>query len=72
MSTIIKVGKKGIVVIPKKYRELLGLKENSLIQMEIRNNELVIKPFSPKRVKLKGRVQEIVLKLKREELELEG
>ena len=72
MSTIVKIGKKGIIVIPKKYRELLGLEENSLIQMEIRNNELIIKPFHPKRVKLRGRIQEIVSKLKREELELEG
>jgi len=72
MSQIIKIGKKGVIVIPKKYREVLGLKENSLVRIEIKGNEIVLTPFMPKRVKMGGRVQEIVSKIKREELELEG
>lgn len=40
--------------------------------MEVRGNEIVIKPFEPRRVKLGGKASRIVARLKREEIRLEG
>jgi len=71
VSTISKIGRKGVVVIPKKLREALGLREGSLILMEVRGGELVLRPYAPKRVKLAGRVSQILKNLKMEELNLE-
>lgn len=68
---VTRVGKKGVVVIPKKLRDALGLVENSLITMELKGSEIALKPFTPKRVKLGGRISRIVSEVKWEELKLE-
>ena len=70
---ISKIGKRGVIVIPKKFRDKMNLSEGSLVilKLERDRNAIVIQPFSPKRVKLGGRVSEIVKQLKREEYELE-
>ena len=72
MQVITRVGRKGVIVIPKKLRESLGIKEGSHVMMVIRDNAIVIKPFEPRRVKLDGKVSQIVARLKREEIQLEG
>ena len=71
VSAISKIGRKGVVVIPKELREALGLREGSLILMEVRDGELMLRPYTPKRVKLAGRVSQILRSLRREELDLE-
>lgn len=71
-SVITRVGRKGVVVIPKKLRDAVGLEEGSYVIMEIRGGGILLKPFTVKRVKLGGRVSEIVAEYKRGELELEG
>lgn len=72
MEIVVKVGRKGVVVIPKRFREMLGLKEGSYVVMEIRDDVLVIKPFRVRRVRLGGRVSGILAEFRREEEELEG
>jgi len=71
MQVITRVGRKGVIVIPKKLRESLGIKEGSHVTMEIRDNAIVIKPFKLRRVKLGGKASQIVARLKREEIQLE-
>jgi AbrB family looped-hinge helix DNA binding protein len=71
MNAISRIGKKGIIVIPKKMRESLGLKENMQVILILKENEIILRPFNIERVKLGGRVSEIVLKSKIEENELE-
>ena len=71
-SVVTKVGKKGVIVIPKRFRETLGLEEGSHIIIELREGAILVRPFTVKRVKLGGGVFEMVSEHKRGELELEG
>ena len=71
-SVITRVGRKGVVVIPKKLREAVGLEEGSYVIMELREGVILLRPFTVRRVKLGGRVSEIVAEHMRGELELEG
>jgi AbrB family looped-hinge helix DNA binding protein len=68
---IVRVGKKGVVVIPVDVRESLGIGEGSLLSLEVGEGVIVLKPLKPLRVKLGVRAQEVVRESKREELELE-
>ena len=45
MSLTVKIGKKGIIVLPKAVRDRLGLEEGSLLSIEVRDRELVLKPL---------------------------
>lgn len=68
---IVRVGRKGVIVIPLDVREALGIGEGSLLTLEVSEGAIVLKPLKPLRVKLGARPQEIVRESKREELELE-
>lgn len=68
---IVRVGRKGVIVIPVDVREALGIVEGSLLSLELSGGAIVLKPLKPLRIKLGARVQEIVRESKREELELE-
>ncbi len=70
-SVITKIGKKGVIVIPKRIREVLGIEEGSLVTIDIREGEIIITPFTPKRVKLGGKVSKILREFREEELKLE-
>lgn len=41
------IGPKGQVVIPKEFRDKLGLKEGSEVIVELRGDEVVIRPARP-------------------------
>jgi AbrB family looped-hinge helix DNA binding protein len=68
---IVRVGRKGVIVIPLDVREALGIGEGSLLTLEVSEGAIVLKPLKPLRIKLGARPQEIVRESKREELELE-
>jgi len=68
---IVRVGRKGVIVIPVDIRESLGIGEGGLLSLELSGGAIVLKPLKPLRVKLGARVQEIARESKREELELE-
>ena len=70
-SKVIRIGKKGVIVIPVEVREALGINEGSLLSLELAEDKIILKPLKPLRVRLGKRVQEIVREVKREELELE-
>jgi AbrB family looped-hinge helix DNA binding protein len=42
---IVKVHKKGIVVIPKSIRDSLGIIEGTLLEVRIENNKIVLEPL---------------------------
>lgn len=44
MSEVIKIGKKYTIVIPKKMREKLGLKEGQISEIDIEEEKIVITP----------------------------
>lgn len=68
---IVRVGRKGVIVIPLDVREALGIGEGSLLTLEVSEGAIVLKPLKLLRIKLGARLQEIVKESKREELELE-
>ena len=68
---IVRVGRKGVIVIPLDVREALGIGEGSLLTLEVSEGAIVLKPLKPLRVKLGAWPQEIVRESKRGELELE-
>jgi AbrB family looped-hinge helix DNA binding protein len=72
VSKTIRMGKNGTVAIPKEIRDLLGIKEGTVLKVEIADNAVIIRPLRPRRVKIGERIQKIVEEMKREELELEG
>lgn len=65
---VLKVGRKGVVVLPKALREEVGIGEGSEVLAEVREGVLIIKPFKPRVVRIDRR---LVDKLLREEWELE-
>ncbi len=69
--TVLKIHKKGIIVLPKWMRERIGADEGDALIAEVRESKIVLEPLRPRRVRLGGRVSKIVRDLKREELELE-
>jgi AbrB family looped-hinge helix DNA binding protein len=42
---IVKVHKKGVVVIPKSIRDALGIVEGTLLEVRIENNKIVLEPL---------------------------
>jgi len=42
---VIKVHRKGIIVLPKSVREALGIEEGSLLVLEVEDNRILIKPL---------------------------
>ena len=43
--SIVKVRKRGIIAIPKKMREIAGIKEGMLLLIEARERELILRPL---------------------------
>ncbi len=44
MSLVVRVGKKSQIVIPKKFREAIGISEGDEIIMDLEDDSIVIKP----------------------------
>jgi len=47
MSDKVKVGVRGQVVIPKKLREKLHLEEGIILEIDVTEKGLLLKPFNP-------------------------
>jgi AbrB family looped-hinge helix DNA binding protein len=45
IKEIVKVHKKGVVVIPKSIRDALGIVEGTLLEVRIENNKIVLEPL---------------------------
>ena len=68
MQAVLKIRKKGIVILPKKIREEIGLNEGDTVLVETRGGEIVFKPLKPIIVDVP---EELVDKLLEEEVALE-
>jgi len=70
---LLKVGRKGVVIIPKKLREVLGIKEGDELIAEASEGALVMRPFKPKIVEIDPKLVEEMLSeeggLEREKVE---
>jgi AbrB family looped-hinge helix DNA binding protein len=42
---IIKVHKRGIIVIPKRIREMLGIDEGTLLELRVENGKILLEPL---------------------------
>jgi len=71
LRNILKVHKKGIIVLPKWVREAVGVNEGDSLLVEIKESKIILTPLIPKRVKLGGKVSEIVRNIKKEEMKFE-
>ncbi len=69
MRTILKVHKKGILILPKRLRDEVDIKEGDEVSVEVRGGSLIITPFKPKVVDIDLNFVESLL---REEVRLEG
>ncbi len=69
MRVILKVKRKGIVILSKKIREEIGLKEGDPVLVETREGEIVFRPLRPVIVDVP---EELVDKLLEEEAEAEN
>lgn len=68
MRAVLKVHRKGIVVLPKRLREALGIKEGDEVVAEIEGDKLVLRALEPRIVDVDPKLVEEAL---REEYELE-
>lgn len=72
-KVVLKVGKKGIVILPKKLREVLNIKEGDELIAEASKGMLTLKPFKPKIVDISPEQVEKILSeedsLEREKVE---
>ena len=52
MAVVLKVRRKGILILPKEIREKVGIEEDSEVIVEIKDNSIIIKPLKPKVVRV--------------------
>lgn len=52
MAVVLKVRRKGILILPKEIREKAGIEEDSEVIVEIKDNSIIIKPLKPKVVRV--------------------
>ena len=68
MRIVLKVRKKGIIILPKKLREEVGIREGDEVVVEVEKDRLVLRVLKPKIVDVDPILVE---KLLREEYEIE-
>ena len=44
-KAIIKVHKRGIIVIPERIREMLSIDEGTLLELRVENGKILLEPF---------------------------
>lgn len=68
MRVVLKVRRKGIIILPKRLREALDIDEGDEVVAEIVDDKLTLRPLRPRVVDIDP---EVVEELLREERELE-
>ena len=69
MRSVLKVRKKGVIILPKRLREMAGIREGDEVIAEVSENLIVLRPLKPKVVDVDP---EIIEELLREEHALEA
>jgi bifunctional DNA-binding transcriptional regulator/antitoxin component of YhaV-PrlF toxin-antitoxin module len=67
VRVVLRMRKKGVLILPKSIREAAGIDEGEIIA-EAREGEIVLKPFRPREVEIDPKIVDQILK---EEDELE-
>ena len=62
MKAVLEVKRKGIVIIPKRFRDALGISEGDKVTIELEKGKLVLKPLRPKIVDISPETVEALLK----------
>jgi len=47
LRVVLRVGRRGVVVIPKALRERVGIEEGGLIEAEVVGDSIVLRPLKP-------------------------
>ena len=68
MGVVLKVRRKGIIILPKRLREAVGISEGDEVVVEVVGNELVMRALKPRVVDVDP---ELVERFLREEYDLE-
>jgi len=61
MRTVLKVGRKGVIVLPKAFRERVGIEEGGEVLAEVVGDAIVLKPLKPRVVDVDPRSVEAIL-----------
>ena len=69
MRSVLRVRKKGVIILPKRLREMAGIREGDEVIAEVGEGLIVLRPLKPKVVDVDP---EIIEELLREEHALEG
>jgi antitoxin MazE len=69
MRVILRVRRKGVIILPKKLREALGIEEGDQLIADIRDNVLILRPLKPRVVDVDP---SLIDELLEEEARLEG
>ncbi len=62
MRVVLRVRKKGILILPKKLREEVGLREGDEVVVETRDNTIIMKPLRPLIVDVDPKLVDEILK----------
>jgi len=62
LKAVLEVKRKGIVIIPKRFRDALGISEGDKVTIELEKGKLVLKPLRPKIVDISPETVEALLK----------
>ena len=52
MKKIVKLRKKGVVILPKRIREEVGLKEGDALIVTVKGNEIILRKLEPLKVRI--------------------
>lgn len=69
MRVVLRVRRKGVIILPKKLREAVGIDEGSEVMAEVVGDKLVLRALRPRVVDVDP---EVIGRLLREEFDLEG
>ena len=62
LKTLVKLRKKGILILPKMVREKAGLKEGDELIVSVEGNKIVLKKFEPLKVRVDPKKVEELLR----------
>ena len=65
MRVVLKVRRKGVIILPKKLREALGIGEGDEVIVEVIGGKLVMRALKPRVVDVDPRVVEEILREER-------
>jgi len=47
LKVVLRVGRRGVIVLPKAFRERVGIEEGGLVEVEVVGDSIVLRPLKP-------------------------